>query len=204
MPVSTRRPWLKGLGRPRPIAIRRGLGIFVLLVAATLAAADLLNPDSGYVRVFASARELQAGKTIEKADIVQRDFPRDLVPKNALREEKDLVGKTVALPVSAGELISHNRLVSSQLAEELTGEQNSKIVAVTPAEAGVVAVLHAGDLVDIIAGETEKTSTAPLAHGARVVNIIEEEIVLIALPSGAAELVATASLDSPLTLLITG
>ncbi len=45
---------------------------------------------------------------------------------------------------------------------------------------------------------------APLAHGARVVNIVDDEVVLVALPTGAAEVVAATSLATPLTLLLAG
>ena len=57
---------------------------------------------------------------------------------------------------------------------------------------------------DIVSTADERGVAAPLAHGARVVNIVDDEVVLVALPTGAAEVVAATSLASPLTLLLAG
>nr|WP_240394028.1 SAF domain-containing protein [Corynebacterium lactis] len=188
----------------RPHTLRRVVGIAVLAAAVTIGTLDYLAPEAGFVRVAVTARSLQAGHTLTQADIATKDFPRDLVPSDAYREAEEVLGKTLAIPVSAGELISPTRMVGPTLADALAGQPDSKIVAVEPDETGVVSVLRAGDIVDIIAAATEKGAAAPLAHRARVVNIVDKKIVLIALPSGAAEVVAAASLSSPLTLLISG
>jgi hypothetical protein len=127
-----------------------------------------------------------------------------MVPATAVTELAGAKGRTLAIGMSAGEILTEQRMVGPSLARSLTGASESKIIAITLSDAGIVSALRTGDSVDIVSTTPDRGAAAPLAHGARVVNIVDDEVVLVALPAGAAEVVAATSLTSPLTILLAG
>ncbi|MDO5030495.1 MAG: SAF domain-containing protein [Corynebacterium sp.] len=190
--------------RLRPTTIRRIIALLICVCALGLALSESLRPRSGYIRVVVGAKAVAAGHTLAEGDVTVKEFPRELVPATAVTELADAAGRTLAIGMSAGEILTEQRMVGPSLAGALTGTSESKIIAITLADAGIVSALRTGDSVDIVSTASESGAAAPLAHGARVVNIVEDEVVLVALPAGAAEVVAATSLTSPLTLLLAG
>lgn len=190
--------------KPRPTTIRRTVALTVFLCAVGLAAVESLTPRSGHVRVVISAKSIAAGASIAEQDVTIKDIPRDLVPSGAVTDITSAQGRTLATGMSPGEILTEQRMVGPSLARSLTGSSESKIIAITLADTGIVSALRTGDSVDIVSTADERGMAAPLAHGARVVNIVDDEVVLVALSTGAAEVVAATSLASPLTLLLAG
>lgn len=190
--------------KPRPTTIRRTVALTVFLCAVGLTAVESLTPRSGHVRVVISAKSIAAGASIAEQDVTIKDIPRDLVPSGAVTDITSAQGRTLATGMSPGEILTEQRMVGPSLARSLTGSSESKIIAITLADTGIVSALRTGDSVDIVSTADERGMAAPLAHGARVVNIVDDEVVLVALPTGAAEVVAATSLASPLTLLLAG
>lgn len=190
--------------KPRPATIRRIVALTVFLCAVGLAAVESLTPRSGHIRVVISAKSIAAGASVTEQDVAFKDIPRDLVPSGAVTDIAAVRGRTLATGMSPGEILTEQRMVGPSLAKSLTGTSESKIIAITLTDVGIVSALRTGDSVDIVSTADERGMAAPLAHGARVVNIVDEEVVLVALPTGAAEVVAATSLTSPLTLLLSG
>ncbi len=58
------------------------------------------------VRLVVSARTLEAGSTVQSSDVEVRDWLVDLAPQGALTSLDDVVGKTLAAPVSQGTPLS--------------------------------------------------------------------------------------------------
>lgn len=198
-------PWFsRSFHKPRPATIRRTIALIVFLCAVGLAVMDSILPRSGHVRAVVSARSISAGASVTERDLAIMDIPRDLVPAGAVTDIDAALGRTLATGMSQGEILTEQRMVGPSLARSLTGTSESKIIAITLADAGIVSALRTGDSVDIVSTADERGVAAPLAHGARVVNIVDNEVVLVALPTGAAEVVAATSLASPLTLLLAG
>lgn len=188
----------------RPITIRRAIALLVFFSAVGMTAYETATPKSGYTRVVVSARAIPAGSSLSEQDVTLKDMPRDLVPAAAVTDPEAARGRSLALGMAPGEILTEQRMVGPSLARSLTGASESKIVAITLADAGIVSALRSGDSVDIVSTADGAGAAAPLAHGARVVNIVDGEVVLVALPSGAAELVAATSLTAPLTILLAG
>lgn len=195
---------LKRFRTLRPATIRRIIALAVFLCALGLAVAESLTPRSGYIRVAVSTKPISAGASVVERDVAIKDIPREFVPSGALTELASAKGRIVATGMSPGEIFTEQRMVGPSLAASLTGTSESKIIAVTMSDGGIVSALRAGDTVDIVSTADERGIAAPLAHGAKVVNIVDDEVVLVALPAGAAEVVAATSLTSPLTLLLAG
>lgn len=190
--------------KPRPTTIRRTIALIVFLCALGLAVMDSMRPRSDHARAVVSAKSISAGASVTEQDLAIMDIPRDLVPGGAVTDIDAALGRTLATGMSQGEILTEQRMVGPSLARSLTGTSESKIIAITLADAGIVSALRTGDSVDIVSTADERGVAAPLAHGARVVNIVDNEVVLVALPTGAAEVVAATSLGSPLTLLLAG
>lgn len=178
--------------------------MIICVSAVGFATAESLRPRSGYTRVVVSAKTMPAGSTLAETDLEIREFPRELVPTSAVTELASAKGRTLAIGMSAREILTEQRMVGPSLARSLTGSSESKIIAITLSDAGIVSALHSGDSVDIVSTAADHGAAAPLAHGAKVVNIVDDDVVLVALPAGAAEIVAATSLTSPITLLLAG
>lgn len=192
------------LRRLRPVTIRRLIAFMVFLSAVGLTVYEALTPRNGYTRVVVSSRALTAGATLSSQDVTTVDIPRELVPSAVVTDPAAARGRSLALGMAQGEILTEQRMVGPELAQSLTGAGDSKIVAITLSDTGIVPALRSGDSVDIVSTTGDGRAAQPLAHGARVVNISDGEVVLVALPSGAAELVAATALTSPVTLLLAG
>ncbi|NUS42305.1 MAG: flagellar biosynthesis protein FlgA [Mycobacteriaceae bacterium] len=197
------------------VALRRG-------AAAGLAGLGLLlavrgNPEAERVAVVVAARDLGPGRPLVAADVrVARREAAAVPPDGTFRDPQDLVGRTAAGPVRAGETVTDVRVVGSRLAAAATGDPDARVVPVRPADAGVAAMLHAGDRVDVIGagdhGAEGAAKSAVLARDAVVVMVAEQDharfgtrsgdrMVLLAMPARSATSVAGASLNSDLALV---
>lgn len=181
---------------------RKLLAGLLMVSAIGFAAIDFYRPDHGSMKVLTAARQLSPGSVIGSADYAVAHIPRDLVPAGALSDAQAVKEKTLAGPMSKGEVFVGTRFVGPELADALTGMENSKIVAVKPAESGIVSVLQVGDVVDIVAASDGENNAAPIATGARVASTGETDIVFLALPAGAAEIVASINIATPITLVL--
>lgn len=178
------------------------VAIALAALAAGLAIADAVRPESGTVLVAVAEREVSAGHAMTEADVGTRAIDEAHVPDGVVRDGSELVGKLAAGPIGRGEVLTANRFAGVALAESLTGIEGTHVVAVTPRDAGLTPMLRTGDVVEVLAPGQEAGSARPVAHGARVVATDEDGVVLLALPPGAAATVASASLELPLTLVL--
>jgi Flp pilus assembly protein CpaB len=122
-------------------------GLAAGAVAAGLHAAA--PPTGAGVSVLVADRDLPGGSAIDPADLRTRALPENLAPASAVPAGADLGGAILAAPLAAGEVLTSARLVGPSLVEgygpALVG------VPVRLADADVAQLLHAGDLVDVLA-----------------------------------------------------
>lgn len=196
-PRLTARRWFSG---PRG-GVRARKAVALLLVALAVAAlvADVLGAGAGTTAVTVAARDLPAGTKLSDGDVTTVELPDAAVPA-AARAGADVVGRTTAGPIGAGEAVTATRLVGEELAAKLAGGPGAAIVAITPQDSGLTALLGTGDAVDVITAGPEGART--VAAAARVLGPGDEGVVLLALPPAAAAQVAAANLDAPLTLVL--
>jgi Flp pilus assembly protein CpaB len=144
------------------------VGIVVaLLVAATvfiaLQASGLTDQGEVEMRqVVVAAVEIPGRKTIEEADVVMRNVPVDPISDSALVTLEDALGRIVAVPISAGQLITPNLLASTDQGATFSilppGEEFSESMAdlravsmTVPDDRAVGGTLQPGQPVDLIA-----------------------------------------------------
>jgi Flp pilus assembly protein CpaB len=143
----------------RPIAAASA-ALAVLLLAAALrpASADRID-------VVIASTDLPAGTTLAPQDIALAPMPADYLPPGALTNPDDAVGRTMAGGITAGEPMTHSRLVST--APRADGLLT---VPVRLADPEAAALLAPGSLIDLVLDSGE-TGARIIAEGVRVVTV---------------------------------
>jgi Flp pilus assembly protein CpaB len=114
-------------------------------VAASLSA--LAPPAPPRVAVLVAAGDLTGGQALAEDDLARSDLPPDAVPDGALRAEAQALGRVLAGPARRGEPLTDVRLVGAGL---LDGWGEGLVAApVRVTDAGALAVVRPGDLVDV-------------------------------------------------------
>jgi Flp pilus assembly protein CpaB len=147
------------------------VGIIVaLLVAATVfvalqASGITAREDVEMRQVVVAATDIAGRATVAEADVVMREVPADPVNETAFTSLDEVVGRVVAVPVGAGQLMAPNLLASTEEGATFSilepGQEydpampDLRAVSVTvPDERAVAGTLVAGQRVDLIATVT--------------------------------------------------
>ncbi|MEP7055799.1 MAG: SAF domain-containing protein [Actinomycetota bacterium] len=169
------------------------------LVAALCAAAavgamlSVLAPKPAPTEtVLTASTDLAAGHALTLRDLRTLALPPAAVPAGALRPGADVIGRAIALPVRRGEVLTDVRLAGSAL---LTAVTTGGLVG-TPvriADAAAVALLRAGDHVDVLGATEGQQVAAVLASDVLVVSAPDRSpgATDVGLESGALVVLAT-------------
>lgn len=183
------------------------------------------DPATDTVAVVVSSRDLTPGQVIADSDVEVREIDSKQLPEGVVSDTDLVVGRTVAGPIRSGETVTDVRVLSPRLAGLSVGTDDARIVPVRLADAAVADMLRSGDVVDVltVGPDTSRTDTsrpdtpnesiadkAPqiLAAGAVVALVTtsestrnqQEQVILLALPTPAANVVAAASLSNAITV----
>ena len=207
-------------GYARSQFIRRVIGVILVLAAVVVALSGLR--ESPEVLVF--AHDVDAGQELTAEDTHLVRVPHDVIPdEGALHDADEAVGRVITAPAVAGEFVTELRLLGDELTSQLV--PGGHMVPLKLAETDIVSLLHHGDTVNVVSSQEDELSPglfSPLtvAEGARVIATSADisagahsstnasagspATILLALPADQAQLVASASLSQPLTVVITG
>lgn len=152
------------LARRRPLA---ALCAAVAVVAGVRAATAPLPPE---VPVLTAARDLPAGSVLAADDLVEVGYAADTPPSGTL-SAGEVLGEVLAAPLRAGEPVTDVRLVGAGLAAIDPG---LVAVPVRLPDAATVALLEAGDRVDLVATDPEGRGSRVLLGGAPVLAVPPE------------------------------
>lgn len=150
---------------------RRLIAATLTAVAALAALRTLAPPPAETVEVLVAARDLPSGSLLSDDDLVARDLPADIAPTDVAAVA---AGRVLAAPVGRGEVVTDLRLVGPGLALAHPGET---IVPVRLPDAGMAALLRAGDVVDL-------TATDP---GTGEATLVARDVTVLATPRGVPE-----------------
>ncbi|MDX1890316.1 SAF domain-containing protein [Mycolicibacterium sp. 050158] len=196
----------------RTVAARRAAAAALVVLAGVAA----LRPDpaDGRADVVVAARDLAPGTALTASDLRVESRSATTIPDGSRDDAGTLVGSTLTGPVRRGEVITDVRVLGSRLAEASAGP-DARIVPVHPADAALLDLVRAGDVVDVLT-VTDAPGTARadaqgrprvVATDAVVVMVSakakepgREGVVMIALPAPVANEVAGASLSQAITL----
>jgi Flp pilus assembly protein CpaB len=140
-----------------------------LVAAATVSGLRAVAPPpADTVEVLVAARDLPSGARLGADDVVARDFPVGLAPSGAA---SSVAGRVLAGPVGRGEVLTQVRVVGPALAEAQPGET---VVPVRLPDAGMAALLRAGDAIDLVATDPGTGDTA----------VVARDVTVLATPTG--------------------
>ena len=167
------RPVRRGvLSRRRPLAA-------VLAAVAVVSALHEIRPPPPDVRpVPTVARDLPAGATLTARDIVTVDYAPDTAPTGIAPEP---VGRVLAGPMRAGEVLTDVRLVGAPLA---AAYPDDVAVPVRLPDAGMAGLLRVGDRIDLVAADPQGDEARLVAGGVTVLALpaADDEEASAALP----------------------
>lgn len=144
-------------------ATAAGLAVYFALTAMTG------QPDGQSV-VLAS-RDLDSGMRIRATDVRETSLPRAAVPDGAAVDPGDVIGRTTSGALRRGEVLTDRRTVR---AGPLDGFGQGRVLAVVRVtDPSVLALLRAGDRVDVIAvsGDDDSPKASRVARNAVVVTV---------------------------------
>lgn len=158
----------------RRAVLRRRRTLAVLCTVAAVAAGlrAAAPPAAPTVEVLVAASDLPAGARLASGDLGTIALAPDAVPDGALRETDDAAGSILAAPVRAGEPVTDVRLVGPGLTE---GAPGTVALPVRLSDAAQAGLLEVGDAIDLLATDPESRSTITVASGALVLAVPEVE-----------------------------
>ncbi|GAA4360090.1 Flp pilus assembly protein CpaB [Angustibacter luteus] len=154
---------------------RRGHGLRRWLAAGCAAAATAValgtlapDPRPG-VPVLVAARDVPAGAALQDGDLDVVRRPATEVPAQALTSTDAAVGRVVAAPLRAREVLTRSRLVGrSLLAARPAGDV---MVPVRMADGAASALLTPGSRVDVLVAAPDQPAARTVARGATVLAV---------------------------------
>lgn len=215
MNVSFPRLSTPGWRRARDLRRVAAFTLFIIAIALTFHSVADTNSHT-----FVAARDISAGSEITPDDISVVPVPEIVRPEGTFQSEDQIVGSIAVTTIRKKEVITASRVLGNELTSELVSSNTigreddpPTMVPVVVADSTIIPLLHHGDTVNIVSQTQNEDSPRVIAAGGRVVsagNTNENETtknnstILVALPQSAAHSVAGASLNSPLTVVITG
>lgn len=179
------------------------------VVASTVAATRPAPPPTA--RAVVVAVDLQAGHVLRADDISPLDVPPALLPKGAISADRIPVGRVVASPLRAGQVLTDTAVLAPSL---LAGHPPDTVLAtVRVVDPAATAAVRVGDQVSVVAADLMGSGgAAVVAARVRVVALPDSESgaissgtgqpVLLAVDEATALDLAEASVGSQLSLLL--
>jgi pilus assembly protein CpaB len=125
----------------------------VLVGVAVLAGLRAVEPPPApTTKILVAGRELRGGAALRPGDLASVPYPVDAVPAGALTAAAATDGRVLAGALRRGEPVTDARLVAPGI---LDGYPGTVAVPVRLADPAAVALLHAGDRVDLIAAAAD-------------------------------------------------
>lgn len=172
--VRTTSAWQRLLRR-----FRKPVAVFLLVVGLFLAlSVTRTEPEMSQVTVFAA--DLPAGHRLTPTDLRISSLPTAAVPAAASADPNRFVDQITAGPVSVGEFVTQQRLISGEL---LAGEPADYVaVPLTLADAASLSYIRVGDVIDVVATAANPTGTDGSAFGYGEPQVVAQGVRVLAVP----------------------
>jgi Flp pilus assembly protein CpaB len=157
---------------------RRLLAALLTGVAVLAGVRAVAAPPEATVPVVVAARDLPAGSTVSADDLALIEFRPGSEPAGLVT---DPTGRLVTSPVRRGEPLTDVRLLGPSLTE---GRPGMVATPVRLPDAATAALLHTGDLVDVLAADPQGGPTDLVATSALVLAVpaLDDQALADALP----------------------
>jgi Flp pilus assembly protein CpaB len=187
---------------------RRPLAAICAAVAVLAVAHEARPPQPATVAVEVAARDLPSGAVLGATDLMRISVPADLATAHTPAR---VMGRTLAAPVRRGEPLTDVRLVGPALTQ---GYPGLVALPVRIPDPGIVALLHVGDRIDLVAADPQGGGTEVVATGVPVMALPQADadeasvtglggrLVVVGAPPGEIEQIADASVTRFLTIVL--
>lgn len=197
--------------RSRPHWARTRTARNVLAAALLLVAIALFlrgDPTSDAANVVAARHDLAPGRILSADDVRVVEVPAGTVPEGAITDTADVVGHTLAGPRRGGEVFTDLAVLNPRLTAAAAGIPDARVVPIRLADPRVADLLREGDRVDVLTADDDTQATLAADAAVILVSASDSErdrtdrVVLLALPSADAKIVAGASLTNALAVVL--
>jgi pilus assembly protein CpaB len=148
----------------RPLAALTAAGA----VLAALQATSPAPPET--VPVWTAAHDLPGGTVLTRADLVTTRFSPDTVPPGAVDAPEQVVGRTLAAPMTRGEVVTSVRTVGPGM---LRGYPGKTAVPLRITDGDIVDLLRVGDRVSLVVADPD---------GRAAPRVLLREVAVVAIP----------------------
>jgi pilus assembly protein CpaB len=149
-PFRSTQAWRRA--RRRVLLHRRLLAALAAGAAVLVGLQAAAPPPPPTVAVWTAGRDLASGTVLAAGDLVSTHYPPAAVPHGAVRDPREVLGATLAAPVTRGEPVTHLRTVGAGL---LRGYPGSTAVPLRITDADVVDLLRVGDQVSFVVADPD-------------------------------------------------
>jgi pilus assembly protein CpaB len=185
----------------------RKLAVLAVL-AAVLTGISAAAPDGPpKTTVVRTATQLPGGTRLSSADLEIDEVVIDDAPEGAVNDPADLVGRTLAAPAAKGQIMTE----FATSARDPTG-RGHVLAPLRLADPEVVALLRAGDVVDVLAADPQSEQAYVAGRAVRVVTVPQPPdstgnadsagaLVLVEVDQETARVLARAAVAATLTVI---
>lgn len=147
------------------LASRRRLAVAALTGIAVLCGVHAARPSAGpTVRIWVAAHTLPGGQPLTPLDVTVEALPTADVPAGAQTAGTMITGRLLAGPMERGEPVTDVRLLTPSLLAASNAPADVAVPVRVTDGAATLALVHAGNLVDIIA-TSDPTTDSGAASG---------------------------------------
>jgi pilus assembly protein CpaB len=122
------------------------------------------------VEVWTARRDLSSGTVLQRTDLAPSAYSPDTVPDGTVDDPGRVVGRTLAAPMSRGEVLTETRTVASGL---LRGYPGATAVPLRVTDAAVVDLMKVGDRVSFVVADPD---------GRRSPTLLLRDVPVVAIP----------------------
>jgi pilus assembly protein CpaB len=160
---------------------RRGLASLCLGLGVWLVLGEVRAGPPPTIGVWIAARDLPGGVVVSAADLRRTDFLEQSVPTSAAQDEQALLGRTLAAPLSRGEIVTSADLLGTGLLARYPGRAAIGLRIPDPEAA---ALLRPADHVDLVASDPQQ---------AKPPETLVRDAVVLTLPRASTDLASPTS-----------
>lgn len=156
--------------RRRVLLHRRPLAALTAAGAVLAALQAISPPRPETVEVWTARRDLPGGTVLRDTDLASARLSPDTVPAEVVSDPQEVVGRTLAAPMSRGEVVTALRTVGRGL---LHGYPGTTAVPLRITDAAVVDLLRVGDRVSLVVADPD---------GRAASRVLLEDVPVVAIP----------------------
>lgn len=141
------------------------------------------SPKLEMVSVLVAAVDINRGQTLAAADVLKRDWPKDLVPEGAITNLDEALDRAVAIPLTKGDLLVEQKLASKGsgrgMASIIPPGMRAVTIQTPNVATGVAGFVLPGSNVDVLLTMTNMGAADRTGGGSTITLLQNVEVVAV-------------------------